>query len=180
MTKCVLVIALVFASACGGGDKAKLQAMKKAMCACKDKACTQRVEKENELWLKAFAEKFPKGEHGREIPEDLLAIVVESDKCMSAARDAEYRAEFERTMLHPELRPASEAATKFIAVATTTRDQMCACKDKACADKVDADSSKLTEAILKEKPDLDGSEAQDKQIEELGQAISDCRDRVSK
>jgi hypothetical protein len=174
------VFVAVLALGCGGGDKAKLEAMKNAMCACKDTACAMRVDKEYKPWLRSFVEKFPKGEHGYQIPADLQAIGDESDKCMRAARGAEDRAAIERDLLHPPERGPSAAATKLLAAMTTAKDQMCACHDKACATKVDADLEHASAAILKDAPNLDPSSEQEKQLEETGRGVSDCRNRVAK
>jgi len=172
----LLVIAL--ALGCGGGDKAKLQAMKDAMCACKDAACAKKVDAEYKPWLRSFVEKFPKGEHGYQIPDDLKAIGDESDKCMREARKAEDKAEYENTVLHREEHGDSPAYAKLLALLTTAKDRMCACKDKACAAKVDADYESAAKASLGESHDIPSAEQQ-KQLEATGAAVEACRKQAS-
>lgn len=46
MKKLVLITILGLAAACGGGDVGKLKKLSDEACACKDKACADKVNKE--------------------------------------------------------------------------------------------------------------------------------------
>src|ERR1700690_1146125 len=54
-----------------GDDGAKFTAMKDAMCACKDAACIDKVNKDNADWMKSMSEKY---KDTKEPPKDLMAI----------------------------------------------------------------------------------------------------------
>jgi hypothetical protein len=92
------------------------------------------------------------------------------------------REEYERTVLHPPDPPPNAAAAKVIEAATAAKPKMCACKDRACAKGVDDELQKLTDPVIKEHPDFehDASSKQREEIEAVGKAISDCRDRAGK
>ena len=172
--------ALVFVVACGGGDKAKFEAARDAMCACKDTACTVRVMDANKAWLKEFAAKHVSREHPlADVPSDILAVMKESDDCLHRATKAEDIAEYERTVLHPPPARSSPGADTLIAAATTAKDKMCACADKACAEKVDDDLKKISLDLM-DSPGYSSSDEQTAKLEAVGKVISDCRDRATK
>lgn len=170
---------MLLVAACGGSgsDTAQMRAMRDEMCACKDKSCTEAVEKKHAAWSQSLRTKYAHGEHGLQIPDDLAAIAQQSDACMHKAREAADREELEHTVLHPPPSPPSAAADKLIAIFRPIKDKMCACTDKACSDKVDAELDAQQQALSKASPDLDPSDDQQHTLEELGAAIEACRKR---
>ncbi|HTJ42159.1 MAG TPA: hypothetical protein VL463_08685 [Kofleriaceae bacterium] len=78
----IAVGALGLMAACGGGDKGKMKKMKEAMCACKDAACVDKVQKDYADFMKSMEEKY-KGD--KKPDEDMMKIGEEMAKCMSDA-----------------------------------------------------------------------------------------------
>ncbi len=78
----IAVGALGFIAACGGGDKGKMKKMKEAMCACKDAACVDKVNKDYADFMKSMEDKY-KGD--KKPDEDMMKIGEEMAKCMSDA-----------------------------------------------------------------------------------------------
>lgn len=66
----------------GGGDEAKLAKMKDAMCACKDAACVDAVQKDYADFMKALADKY-KDENQPD--EAMMKLGEDMAKCMSKA-----------------------------------------------------------------------------------------------
>lgn len=122
----ILLGACVVAAACGGGDKAKVQKVKDAMCACKDKACVDKVEAESRELSKSLEATY---KDEKDVPADLLALLDEIDKCETKAKEG-------------------EAAGKVKALA----DAACACKDKACVEKVMRDVEAMGTEVMASNP----------------------------
>ena len=161
MTKWVVFGALAFA-ACGGGDKAKLQKMKDAMCECKDRACTKKVEEDNKEWMTSLQDKY-KSE--ADIPKDMVAIGDDMEKCERAARKAD-----------DDGKNAADGKMYADAMAKMSgfKDKMCACKDKACADGVNADFQKMMTEMAVNAASFKPSGDDMKTAEEVSKAYSDC------
>src|SRR6476659_5379892 len=77
-----VALGMVGLAACGGGDKGKMKKMKDAMCACKDAACVDKVQKDYADFMKSMEEKY-KGD--KKPDEDMMKIGEEMAKCMSDA-----------------------------------------------------------------------------------------------
>jgi hypothetical protein len=78
----IAIGALGLMAACGGGDKGKMKKMKDAMCACKDAACVDKVQKDYADFMKSMEEKY-KGD--KKPDEDMMKIGEDMAKCMSDA-----------------------------------------------------------------------------------------------
>ena len=76
-------------AACGGkpGEEfvGKLSKLKDEMCACKDKACAEKVSKEMSDW----AEKASKTKASKEQEEEAMKIALEMASCQAKAMGAE-------------------------------------------------------------------------------------------
>jgi hypothetical protein len=141
-------------AACGGGDKGKMNKIKDDMCACKDRACVDKVEKDNEAFVKSLGEKY---KDEKDVPKDLLAIGEEIDKCEHAAKEAEDKAK------------EGDDGAKM----TAMKDAMCACKDAACIEKVQKDNGAFMKAMGdKYKGDQKPTEAMMKIGEEMGACMA--------
>jgi hypothetical protein len=154
MTKWLVFGALVFA-ACGGGDKAKMQKMKDAMCECKTRDCVKKVEEDNKEWMMSLKDKYKSKD---DVPKDMMDIGEEMDKCKRDARKAE------------EAKKGSEAMAKM----GEFKDKMCACKDKACADGVNKDFEKWGTDMAKDMGAAMPSEDDMKKGAEISKAYGEC------
>ncbi len=156
----VLVMSLV-----GCGDKwdkatSKMEDFKTKMCACKDKACVDDVNKEETAWEKSMKDSFKKDEKP---PEKSMtkaaAIAQESSACRKSIEKV-----------------AGAAATAdSLKKMTAFKDSMCACKDAACANKVSEDMatwSKEQAASPDPAPVMD--EVTTKQFTDLSTAMATC------
>ena len=120
----VLVCSLFLVAGCSDKwDKAisQMDGFKDKMCACKDKACTDGVEKEVSAWESTMKDTFKKDEKP---PEKLIEKGDKIEKEMRECRKAVGKTA-----------GAAEAAAKLKKL-TDSKDQMCAGKDTACAPKV--------------------------------------------
>jgi hypothetical protein len=110
-------------------DKAisELDGFKAKMCACKDKACTDGVKKDMEAWEDKMKDTFKKDEKP---PEKLIEKGDKIEKEMRECRKSVEKA------------AGAEAAAASMKKMTDFKDQMCACKDTACATKVSDDMTK--------------------------------------
>ena len=77
-----VALGMVGLTACGGGDKGKMKKMKEAMCACKDAACVDKVQKDYADFMKSMEDKY-KGD--KKPDEDMMKIGEEMAKCMTDA-----------------------------------------------------------------------------------------------
>ncbi len=68
--------------ACGGGDVGKAKELRDKMCACKDKACTEAVEKEVDAWGKSMEGKF---KDPKDIPAEMMTVMAEIMSCQAKA-----------------------------------------------------------------------------------------------
>lgn len=59
------------------------------------------------------------------------------------------------------------------------KDKMCACKDKACADKVEADATAYLMKAAEKFKDSKPSKEQDEKFDKLEDAMSECQKKVS-
>jgi hypothetical protein len=120
----VLVVAVV-----GCGDKwdtavAKMETFKTRMCACKDKACVDGVKKAERAWEESVTDSFKQDpEPPMKFITKAEAIDNESHACGKAIEEA----------------AGEEAAAASLKKLTDYKDQMCACKDNACATKITDD-----------------------------------------
>lgn len=159
MTRLTLAFVVLLA-ACGGGDKAKLTKIKDDICACPDMACVKKVEADAEKFVDEMKKKYTKDS---DIPKDLMEVGEELDKCEQKIRKAE----------------EEKAADGVLDTLKGFKDKMCACKDKACGDKVNDEMTKkmndlaTTEAAMK-KP----SEETIKKATEVMKDYSDCQVKV--
>ncbi|MCE9575905.1 MAG: hypothetical protein K8W52_22330 [Deltaproteobacteria bacterium] len=116
----------VFAAACGGGDKAKVQKVKDAMCACKDKACVDKVTADSKDVAEALTKKYASE---KDVPADIKTLMDDIEKCEAKANEGEFGAKV-----------------------TAMADAACACKDKACIEKVMSDMAALGKDAAATKP----------------------------
>jgi hypothetical protein len=143
---------------CGGGNGfdgilKKGKEFKDKTCACKDQACLDGVEKEMEAWFEKAVKDF-KGKPSKAQEEQWDKIEQEAEACEDKIKEAD-RAKQGETVL---------AAMKQL------KDEMCACADQACADKV---QQKLMEQA-KATADLKPTDEQLKQATALGEELAKC------
>jgi hypothetical protein len=147
-------------------DKALAEAevFKDRMCACKDKACVDDVKKERLAWDASLKERRGKDETPPDkVMERAKALLNEMGACEMAVEKA--------------------AAAKVNAVAirklTDIKDQMCACKDSACANKLNDEMTKWNQEQDKSDPAavLFDEESQ-KKMTELTKQLTDCMTRA--
>ena len=118
----------------------KLDGFRAQACACQDKACADGVAESREAWLVAS--------YGE--------VTLSTEQ--RGARDAAGAA-FDECVAKAATPKANPGAVEAIGEMRVLRDQMCACKDKACADQVSEAftvmgekyrDTKATEAQIKE------------------------------
>ncbi len=118
----------------------KLDGFRAQACACEDKACADGVAEAREAWLVAS--------YGD------VTLSTEQRGAGDAAGAA-----FDACVAKAATPKADPGAVEAIAEMAVLRDQMCACKDKACADRVTEDfaalgekhkNTKATEAQIRE------------------------------
>ncbi len=128
----------------------KLEGFRAQACACQDAACADGVRESREAWLAAsYGEATLSAEQRR-------------------ARDAA-NAAFTECGVKAATPKRTDAAQAIVEMATL-RDQMCACKDKACADHV----AETFAAMGEKYKDTKASEAQIKQASQIAEAYATC------
>lgn len=155
------ILALGLAGAllgCGGGNGfdeilKKGKSFKDKTCACKDQACLDGVEKEMEAWFEKAAANF-KGKPSKAQDEAWDKIEAEAEACEAKIKEADNAAK----------------AAVAIAAMKASKDKMCACTDVACAEKVTSELSAQAQSMA----DVDGTDAQKKEAEAIGEEISKC------
>ena len=74
----------------------------------------------------------------------------------------------------PAAKPAEPAVSDIVANMSAFKDQMCMCKDKACADHVQDDMMKWASAMAKDTKADKINEDDTKRVTELATQFSDC------
>src|SRR5262249_22752062 len=120
------------------------------MCACTDKACTEKVERE----LKATAQEM------KDLPSDA--------KEKTAALEKEYK------VCRKKAGGKGGGMDDAVAKMNELTDKMCGCQDKACADKVMEELTKWGQEMAKD-PDA----AKDKPDEDTAKKFADITKRLS-
>ena len=153
------IVALVFVAACskGGMDAAldKMASFKDQVCACKDEACVDGVKKDMDKWMegnKDLKKKEPSEAQKKRGDEIFKALDECKEKIEGTAGAAK----------------VGEAVTKMKGFA----DAMCACKDAACANKVNDEMAAYAKTMMdmKAKP----TEAQMKEMTEISTRLGEC------
>lgn len=153
-------------AACGGGKGfdeilKKGKSFKDATCACKDLACAEKVEADMDAWMEKAVKDF-KGKPSKAQDEAWDKLEDEMKGCKvkleTAANDAK----------------AAEGLAKMKGY----KDQMCACADAACADKVTKDMADWMQGPGKELASVKPSPELEKQAEALGEEMSKCMQKA--
>ncbi len=157
----VLVAVLAFA-ACkkDKGDAAldKMSSFKDQACACKDKACIDKVQGDMIKWaseqkdMENMKPTEAQKKRGKEITDAMEACTTKIEEAEGGAK-------------------AKEAMTKMTAYA----DQMCACKDTACATKVSDEMTAWSKEMASSgtsAPKM--SEEDTKKATEIGMRMAEC------
>jgi hypothetical protein len=158
----LVVCALVAMAGCRDKDKwdkmlAEAEDFKDKLCACKDKACVDGVDQDMKAWDKAMNEKLGKDEKPPDkVADNVYALMEEMRECTKGVRKA----------------AGVEAVSAAIKMLSEFKDQMCACKDVACANKVSDEMTKWSH----EKPQTDAPPDVEslKQMEDLTKQMTAC------
>ncbi len=128
----------------------KLEAYRDEVCACQDAACVGQVTEAREAWLTS-------SQPGVTLSED-----------QQRARDVANAAftECATKVATPDNPAAAQALTALAGL----RDEMCACQDKACADRV----TEKFMAMGEQHKDTKASDAQMKTAGEIAEAYGKC------
>lgn len=126
----------------------KLEELQARACACTDFECPLLVATDRAAFFES--------QHG-------LYVFTAEQRAAADAANAAYRTCAAR---QPETTESERAMGEFRALT----DQMCACKDKACAEAVTEDLMKMGERYKDTKPDADTM----KQAEALAERLTQC------
>jgi hypothetical protein len=162
----VVVCSLFLVAGCSDKwDKAisQMDGFKDKMCACKDKACTDGVEKEVSAWESTMKDTFKKDEKP---PEKLMEKGDKIEKEMRECRKA-----VEKTA------GAADAAI-LLKKMTDFKVQMCACKDSACATKVTDDMTKWSQEQAKASSGNTPDEDTMKKSSEIATKMGECMQKA--
>lgn len=129
----------------------KLDGFRAQACACQDKACADGVAASREAWLVAS--------YGE--------VTLSTEQ--RGARDAAGAA-FDECVAKAATPPATPEAVEALAALAVLRDQMCACKDQACVERVNAVFDAMTEKYR----DTKASEAQIKEAGAVAEQYGEC------
>jgi len=159
---------LVMSLVVGCGDKwdkaiSELDGFKDKMCACKDKACTDGVKKDMEAWETKMKDTFKKDEKP---PEKLIEKGDKIEKEMRECR---------KTVEKAAGAAAGAASLKKMSDFT---DQMCACKDTACATKVSDDMTKWGTEQAKDSASMATDEETTKKMTDLATKMGECMQKA--
>jgi predicted nuclease with TOPRIM domain len=161
MRNLVLVGVLVLLVSCKSkADQAisDLSGLKDKMCACKDKACAEDVQKEFKEMGKKY--KDDKSDPSEEDKKKFESLFKEDQDCRRTAR-----------------RGGAPDASKKMA---ELKDKMCSCKDQACADKVNEEFTKWGQEMAKSSsPDDMPSPEDSKKMSEMATTYTDCMAKVA-
>jgi hypothetical protein len=147
-------------------DKAisQMDGFKDKMCACKDKACTDGVEKELSAWESTMKDTFKKDEKP---PEKLIEKGDKIEKEMRECRKA-----VEKTA-------GAAAAAASMKKLSDYKDQMCACKDTACATKVNDDMTKWAQDEAKNSTSMPSPDEDSmKKMTEISTKLGECMQKA--
>ncbi|HWU88434.1 MAG TPA: hypothetical protein VN253_14205 [Kofleriaceae bacterium] len=139
-----------------GALERELKKYRDKMCACKDAACADEVQKDYKDWTRSqrdAAEKLSKSDRRPldEIDDELKA-------CRRKLREGD----------------ADEQVRQAIAKMEDFKSQMCQCTDKPCADRVSKEMQEWA-ASMASKTDVKPSRAEDmKRLSELGEEMGKC------
>jgi hypothetical protein len=167
MRNLIVIVALV-AGGCGKGGKidqaiSEASSFKDQMCKCADKECAEKVNAEYEKAGEKYKDSFTE-EDVKNIPKDKMEAMEKVEK--------EYR----------DCRRKAKKGGKgggdmagAMAKMSEMKDKMCACADKACADKVNEDYMKWGQEMAKnvdtsEKPGEDDA----KKMADVMKSYGDC------
>ena len=134
------------ASRPGAAVLADAAALRDTICACRDEDCLRAPSAAYGTFFSRHAEADLEAASW-----DLAPIATTIDYCQARVR--------QDTL-------ADQAVATFVA----TADAMCACKDKACTDRVNAD----LEAAMERYKDVKGTEAQARSLEPVMQRYMQC------
>jgi hypothetical protein len=174
MRNLLLVTVLVCFGACKDKwDKAlsEYEGLKDKMCACKDAACAKGVKDEIDQWRDSMKKNFDKDEKPpAKLNEQGEKIDKEMRECRRKLRDAD------------KGEGAAGAAggggagtpADMLAKLAEYKDKVCACADKACADKVRTDMAGSMSATMP--PGMSDDDA--KKSRDLSQAAMECAQKL--
>ncbi|MBL8620583.1 MAG: hypothetical protein JNK64_04740 [Myxococcales bacterium] len=128
----------------------KLEGFRAQVCACEDKACADGVRESREAWLAAS--------YGS------ATLSAEQQRARDAANAA--FTECGAKAATPKVADAAQAIVEMAAL----RDQMCACKDRACADQV----AETFAAMGEKYKDTKATETQIKEATKIAEAYGTC------
>jgi hypothetical protein len=161
MSRLSLVLCMLVAVA-GCKDKwdkalAETEAFKDRMCACKDQACVDAVNKDVDEWTEALKAKIKEDKPPDKVMEEGRKIKKEMRECEGRVEKAAGAG-------------AMDAAMKKM---IEFKNQMCACNDSKCAQKVADDMTKWGQENAKTPPGL-LDEAAEKQMTDVSKQFADC------
>ena len=141
----------------------EMEGLRDKMCACTDKACTDRVEGDRKAWRQAAAERF---KDGKLQPSD--AQETRGDTAEKAYRDC-------RRKISGPGPSMADAMAKMVEF----KDKMCVCKDKPCAEKVVEDMTKWSQEMA-ETADRDTKVGDDdiKKMQDVTEAFTKCATKL--
>jgi hypothetical protein len=159
----LVVCALVAMAGCKDKwDKAlsDMEGFKDKMCACKDKACVDGVEKDVDAWKTSMKDTFGKEKPPDKVDEKGSALRKEMRECQKKVEKA----------------AGGDKAAAAVQKMTEFKDQMCACKDAACAQKVSDDMTKWgsEQAKLGDKDDMKLDDDAQKKLAEATEQMTKC------
>jgi hypothetical protein len=121
----ILIVVGLISGACSNANDptTELTELKTAMCKCADRSCTESVAVKTRIFSDKYKASAP-------TPAQMKVIAVVFDDLMSCRSKV-------TGMSTVELE-AADAATDLVGTLSNFKDELCACKDAACAKRVDA------------------------------------------
>jgi hypothetical protein len=148
-------------SAGGGSMGGKLRAYKDQMCACKDRACAEKVQEEAKAWGRTVEEE------ARKLPKDEQQAIDEIDEEMQAC---------ERKLREGD---AAAEAKAIMAKLEDYKAKMCTCADRACAARVQQDLASWFATASSRMNDMKSSPEDERKAEALMEAYGECAEKLA-
>jgi hypothetical protein len=144
----------------------EVEAFSNKMCACKDKACADKVQVEFATWQRALRAKLTGKPSAL---QDLRgkALDKEMRECRSKAEAAT-----------PGAAGGGDKIDAMLVKMTALRDKMCACSDKPCLAGVEKEREVWTQGISRDLADAKPTKDQDARADKLDAEIKACKLKV--
>jgi len=153
----------------GGTSVAWMRHFRDAMCGCDDAICAKRVSEDMRDWsVRTAAHRKAPLSYSDAESREALEIGDSMGKCMQVATGV------------PSLpEPTSPGVAEAMATMSRFKDEMCACKDTSCAQKVSDEMAKWSQAQAKRTtPPPKMTDEAVKRATELGEAMGTCMQRA--